>query len=101
MDEEGWDIRETFAFFGRAFYMASVVEVGLAHALMFTEFMMQERNQFLAKGAAEFDRKTYEARFDAYMDAQFAQTMGNLIKRLDGFSGLETRLVERIKAAKL
>jgi hypothetical protein len=28
LDDEGWEVRETFAYFGRA-YMASVLEVGL------------------------------------------------------------------------
>jgi hypothetical protein len=32
-EEEGEQIKEVFAYFGRAFYMASVVETGLAHVL--------------------------------------------------------------------
>jgi hypothetical protein len=47
MDEEAWDIRETFAFFGRTFYMASALEVGLAHALLFTEFLRSVQEEFV------------------------------------------------------
>lgn len=100
LDEENWEIRETFAFFGRAIYMASVLEVGLAHVLMHGQFMMRERDKYIAAGGKSFDRKAYEASFDAYMKDQFAQTMGNLIKRVNSFAGFDDALKARIEDAK-
>src|ERR1700681_837385 len=74
LDDEAWDVRETFAHFGRAFYAASVLEVGLAHALMFGEFLLQVGQNIKATKGKGFDRKQYEAEFDAFMERQFAQT---------------------------
>jgi hypothetical protein len=61
MDEESWDTRETFAYFGRTFYLASTLEVGLAHALMFTEFLHSVKQEFIKDGGKSFDRARYEA----------------------------------------
>jgi hypothetical protein len=100
MDEESWDIRETFAFFGRTFYMASCLEVGLAHALMYAEFLVEVRSEFDAMKGKGFDRKQYEAKFDAYMNKQFAQTMGNIIRRVSAVTEFSGDLKARITAAK-
>jgi hypothetical protein len=79
-EEEGQQIKETFAYFGRAFYMASVVETGLAHVLLEAEFLGSVRDEYVRKKGQGFDRKKYEADFDAFMEKNFAQTMGNLIR---------------------
>ena len=100
LDDESWQVRETFAYFGRAAYMASVLEVGLAHVLMFSQFMMQERDKFVANKGKGFDRKAYEADFDAFMEQQFAQTMGNLIRRVESFDGFDDAIKRRIADAK-
>jgi STAS-like domain of unknown function (DUF4325) len=101
LDEENWDIRETFAFYGRAAYMASVLEVGLAHVLMHSQFMKQVRDEFVATKGRGFDRKAYEAAFDKFMDEQFAQTMGNLIKRLGTFDPQKYTLNNRRRSNNL
>lgn len=100
LDEDNWDVRETFAFYGRAAYMASVLEVGLAHVLMLSQFMKQVRDEFNATERREFDRSKYEAEFDKFMEEQFAQTMGSLIKRLSTFDGFDAELKTRIIEAK-
>jgi len=100
LDPESWQVRETFAYFGRAVYMASVLEVGLAHVLMHAQFMKQQREKIIATRGRGFDRKRYEADFDAFMENQFAQTMGNLIRRAQAFAGFEDELKTRILAAK-
>ena len=82
MDEEAWDIRETFAFFGRTFYMASALEVALAHALLFTEFLRSVQEEFVKTKGKGFGCARYQARFDEYMEKQFAQTMGNIIRQI-------------------
>jgi hypothetical protein len=100
LDEENWDIRETFAFYGRAAYMASVLEVGLAHVLMYSQYMKQVHDEFVTTKGKGFDRKAHEAAFDKFMDEQFAQTMGNLIKRLRTFDGFDDDLKASIIEAK-
>jgi hypothetical protein len=100
LDDDSWERREVFAYFGSAMYMASVLEVGLSHVLMHGQYMKQARDNFIATRGKGFDRKKYEADFDAFMDNQFAQTMGNLIRRVHGFAGFDDQLKARIVAAK-
>jgi hypothetical protein len=100
LDDESWDIRETFAYFGRAFYMASVLEVGLAHALLLGEFLVEVRDKIVASKGKGFDRKQYEADFDSFMDKQFALTMGNIIRRVEKLPDFDEDLRKRIVAAK-
>jgi hypothetical protein len=100
MDEESWDIRETFAFFERTFYMASSLEVGLAHALMFTEFLHGVKQEFIKDGGRSFDGARYEAAFDAFMEKQFAQTMGNIIRKVEYLPEFSGELAAWIIAAK-
>ena len=76
------------------------MEVGLAHVLMFSQFMIEEREKIISTKGKGFDRKAYEARFDAFMDQQFAQTMGNLIRRVEKFDGFDDAIKQRISDAK-
>jgi hypothetical protein len=100
MEEESWDVRETFAYFGNAFYMASVFEVGLAHALLFCDFLSKVSREYREAKGVGFDRAKYEAEFDAFMDDQFAQTLGNLIKRVSALAIFDDELKAKIIAAK-
>jgi hypothetical protein len=80
-------VKEVFAYFGRAFYAASCVETGLAIALMQVDFMTKVREQFQRAGT--FDRMRYETDFDTFMNNQHAQTLGNLIRRVEMIAELE------------
>ena len=100
LDEENWDIRETFAFYGRAAYMASVLEVGLAHVLLHSQYMKKVHDEFVATKGNGFDRETHEANFDKFINDQFAQTMGSLIKRISAFDGFDDELKAQILEAK-
>jgi hypothetical protein len=100
LDQHSWEIRETFAYYGRAVYMSSVVEVALAHVLLFADFMKRVRDGYVATKGEGFDRKQYERDFDAFMDRQFDQTMGNLMRRVEKFGGFDTALKVRIADAK-
>jgi hypothetical protein len=91
-------VKEVFAYFGRAFYAASCVETGLAIALMQVDFMTKVREQFQRAGT--FDRMRYETDFDTFMNNQHAQTLGNLIRRVEMFSCLDDQLVGRLREAK-
>lgn len=100
LDSQSWEIRETFAYYGRAVYASSVVEVALAHILLYAQFMKKVRDEYVTTKGKGFDRKQYERDFDAFMDDQFAQTMGNLMRRVEKFGGFDDALKARIADAK-
>lgn len=100
IDDESWDVRETFAYFGRAYYMASVLEVGLAHSLMFGEFMLREAEKIKTTRGKGWDQARYQADFDAYMAEQFGLTMGAVIKRAMALPYFTDELKQRIEAAR-
>lgn len=100
LDPHSWEIRETFAYYGRAVYAFSVVEVALAHVLLYAQFMRKVRDDYIATKGKGFDRKKYEHDFDAFMEDQFAQTMGNLMRRVEKFSAFDDVLKARIADAK-
>jgi hypothetical protein len=64
LDDDSWERREVFAYFGSAMYMASVLEVGLSHVLMHGQYMKQVRDNYVWTRGKGFDRKKYEADFD-------------------------------------
>lgn len=97
LTDEMWDIRETYAAFGRAYYMACVLEVGIAHALMYAEFMV---DKLPPKKRKDFDLKQYQREFDAYMNDQFKKTMGNIVRRAKTITYFNEALKERITIAK-
>ena len=80
--DEGEHIKEVFAYFGRAIYAASCVETGLTHALLYLDYFTIVKDEFRRTKGLGFDRQKYEADFDAFMERHFAQTFGNLIKRV-------------------
>ena len=100
LDPHSWEIRETFAYYGRAVYAFSVVEVALAHVLLFAQFLKDVRDDYIASRGKGFDRKQYERNFDAFMEEQFAQTMGNLMRRVEKFGAFDDALKGRIADAK-
>ena len=98
--DEGEHVKEVFAYFGRAYYEAGVLETGLAIALMQIDFLSRVRDQYLTDRGKSFDRAQYESEFDRFMENQHAQTLGNLIKRVSALPELSDSLKERIKDAK-
>ena len=100
MDKKSWETRETFAYFGRAFYMASALEVGLAHALLYSDFLAEVQRKYVQTKGKNFDRVKYEAEFDAFFEKRFAQTMGNLVREIERIPEISDDLKKRIVAAK-
>lgn len=98
--DEGEHVKEVFAYFGKAYYEAGVLETGLAIALMQINFLTHVRDQYLVHRGKSFDRTLYEAEFDRFMENQHAQTLGNLIKRVSKLPDLSDGLKERLKEAK-
>lgn len=99
-DEESEQIKETFARFGLVVYVANVVETGLVHALLQLDFLASVREEYIKAKGQGFDRKKYEADFDAFMQRHFADTMGTLVKKVQALTTLDNKLRERIIAAK-
>jgi hypothetical protein len=62
--------------------------------------MKQVRDEYIATKGKNFDRKAYESSFDKFMEEQFAQTMGNLIKRINAFANFDDALKARLVDAK-
>ncbi|WP_330083374.1 hypothetical protein [Methylocystis iwaonis] len=80
--DKGEHVKELFAYFGRAYYMANVFETGLALSVLHLDFLTEMAIKIKREGKDNFDRSAYEAKFDAFMSKQHAQTLGNLLKRL-------------------
>ncbi|MGO6803450.1 hypothetical protein ACCS50_23945 [Rhizobium ruizarguesonis] len=98
--DEGEHIKEVFAYFGRAYYEAGVLETGLAIALMQSDFMSRVRDDYLTDRGKSFDRTQYEVEFDRFMESQHSQTLGNLLKRVSALPELSDALKERLREAK-
>jgi hypothetical protein len=100
LDDESWEIRETFAYFGQTYYMACCLEVGLAHALMYGEFLMQEHQKLVATKGKGFDRKRYEGDFDAFMEKHFMKTMGSVAQLAIKLPNFTDELKQRVEEAR-
>ena len=68
-------VKTVYAQFGLALYLAQVLEHGLANALMFAELLPR-------RAGKPVPRKDWEAEFDEFMDQQFEQTLGRLVRGL-------------------
>lgn len=98
--DEGEHVKETFAYFGRAYYLAGVLDSALALALLFIDFLPSVKAAHLRDRGQTFDRPAYEAAFDKFLADQHAQTLGNLRKRLFASSLLDDALKVEIDEAK-
>jgi len=52
----------------RAIYLGNVLELGLAQTLLQIEFLTPARERFIKEQGAQFDRKKFDAEFDAFME---------------------------------
>jgi hypothetical protein len=91
-------IVEVFARFGRAVYMANVVEDSLVRALLQVKFMETKGALIKAEGKG-FDRAKITAEWDAYEYEQHGKMMGQLVGAVEKSADLSDDLKNRIKAA--
>lgn len=75
-----FQVREVFAYYGRAAYAASCVESGLVIALMHVELLAQVHGRARRERKAP-SRAEWEGMFDAYMAKQELLPFGTLIDR--------------------
>jgi hypothetical protein len=99
-DEEDIHTREVYAHFGLAYYLAGVLESGLALALLQVEFLTQQKAAIVREGRRHFDRARFERDFDDYLHGQHALTLGNLIKRIQQLSNTPDDLKADLLCAK-
>jgi hypothetical protein len=89
---------EVFARFGRAMYMANVVEDGLVRTLMQINFMRTKEVFIKAQGKG-FDRAKLSADWDAYEKEQRGKMMGELRMAVEKSADFDDAMKKRIKDA--
>lgn len=99
--DDDLQIVETFARFGRAIYMANVVELGLAQTLVQIEFLTPAREKHIKEQRKDFDRNKFDAEFETFMAERAKQTMGTLNLRVSQKSEFDEALKKRISDATL
>jgi hypothetical protein len=98
--DESEHCKEVYAHFGLAYYASGVVESGIANVLLFGEFLLGWKRRIEREGKEAFDRMVYEAEFDAYLADQFAQSLGNLVRRMETVVGIPPELKATIAEGK-
>lgn len=98
--DEGEHVTEAFAYFGRAYYEAGVLDSALALAILFIDFLPSVKSDYVKNDRRNFDRPAYEAAYNKFLADQHAQTLGNLRKRLFASSLIEDALKAEIDEVK-
>ena len=78
-------VKTVYAHFGLAMYLAQVLEHGLANAMMSAELLPR-------RAGKPVPRKEWEAEFDVFMDQQYQQTLGRLIRALKNVTSVPSDL---------
>jgi hypothetical protein len=97
-DSDDKQVIEVFARFGRAVYMANVVEDNLVRTLMQIKFM-ETKEAFIKAQGKGFDRAKMSAEWDAYQKEQHEKMMGQLVGLVEKSADFTDELKNRIKAA--
>lgn len=90
--DESEHCKAVYAHFGLAYYLSSVLETGVALTLLTAEFLIQQKAEIEPKGRKHFDRNRFEFEYDAFLHRQHAQTLGNLIKRMQQLTNVPDAL---------
>lgn len=98
LDDENAQIRDVYAHYGLAMYLAQCLEHGIVLALVFAKLLPQVRSE--SKTVEKFSVFEFEQRFDIFMDDHFELTMGGLISRLRTSSKLAATFDADLSKAK-
>lgn len=90
--DEGEHIKEVYARFGLAVYYAQVLEHGLANALLILDLIPNRRHLAIS-------REQWGADVDAFMDQNFAATMGRLVRELRRVTDVPPDVEAQLKKA--
>jgi uncharacterized protein YutE (UPF0331/DUF86 family) len=91
-DPESAIIREVYARYGLAMYMAQVLEHAIVNALLVLRFLPTRPDHN--------SKESWESAFDDFYDGEFGKTFGNMLKTLDSLSILPLELISQLRAAK-
>jgi len=97
MSEGEWELRETYASFGRAVHAASMIETHVVLALIVGEFLMKLSKKAARTGGISAER--YKVELRRYKEAQFSQTMGQIIRRVQALTVFDEALKVRMREA--
>jgi len=93
--DEGNHIKEVYAHFGLALYLAQVLEHGIVNALVYTDLIPRRTGNVTTQ-------QQWAQEFDIFMDGHFEKTLGRLIKTLKNHVAVPKSLEEDLsKAQKL
>lgn len=91
MDEDD-HYKEVYAYFGLAIFRAQLLEHAIVNALVICDLIPNKRHQIKS-------REDWSAQVDQYMDGQFENTAGRLIKELRKYMVFSDELEEGLAAA--
>ncbi|WP_168727376.1 hypothetical protein [Sphingomonas sp. CCH10-B3] len=91
-DPESALIREVYARYGLAMYMAQVLEHAIVNALLVL--------RFLPTRPVHNSKESWESAFDDFYVGEFGKTFGNMLKTLDSLCILPPEIILKLRAAK-
>ena len=91
-DDKDEHVKNVYAHFGLAMYFAQVLEHGLANTMVCAELLPRRAGKPVPK-------KAWEAEFDAFMNEQYQQTLGRLIRALKNATSIPPDLEDLLIAA--
>ena len=95
-DSFGSHVKDVYAHFGLAHYLAQVLEHGIVNAFVYLELIPSSLKSNEVKSRAE-----WTANFDEFMDRKFEATLGRLIRGLREHATITEELERTLSAALL
>lgn len=92
LHDDGEHIKEVYAQFGLAVYLAQVLEHGLVNALLLLELIP-------SRGRVVRTREEWEAEFDSFRDKHFETTLGKMIHNLKSVTEVAPELGSLLREA--
>ena len=74
--------RDVYAHFGLAIFLAQCLEHGIVNALIYAKLMPKELKRYKRRHPPPFDKTEFESRYDLFMEQNFDQTIGALVRLL-------------------
>lgn len=91
-DPESALVREVYARYGLAMYMAQVLEHAIVNALLVLRFLPTRPDHQ--------SKESWEAAFDDFYVGEFGKTFGNMLRTLATLDIAQSPLMERLRGAK-
>ena len=92
-DDDSILIREVYARYGLAMYMAQVLEHAMVNALLIIKF--------LPTRVSHIDSSSWESSFDLFYTNEFEKTFGNILRTLQKTNFLPDTVINKISSAKI